>query len=270
MPYGSGQENGPAVEQRRPCETSRAPLSQIPDRPCPPHVDSFSQTPADRVLDGTSSSHLQSPQPTARCTPIAPRPTAPTDWQNAGMPHWEIHRPAESPLVERLHWVLQPWPFEAQLLRARCADRHGERSYASQWRRSFSWSFQKECATQRPIVDCIHFSVIAYVDGVYLWRHLAKGWCKMADGFIWYELVTNDIGKAVSFYRKVVGWDVKDAGMPGFTYMIFGKDGKDVGGMMTSAGAPDLPTQWMGHIHTGKLDEELKAVTADGGIIVKP
>src|SRR3954449_8899947 len=94
----------------------------------------------------------------------------------------------------------------------------------------------------------------------------------MADGFIWYELVTNDIDKAVSFYRKVVGWDFKDAGMPGFTYMIFGRDGKDVGGMMTwaGAGAPDLPTQWMGHIHTGKLDEELKAVTADGGTIVKP
>jgi hypothetical protein len=26
----------------------------------------------------------------------------------------------------------------------------------------------------------------------------------------------------------------------------------------------------MGHIHTAKLDEELKAVTADGGTIVKP
>ena len=48
----------------------------------------------------------------------------------------------------------------------------------------------------------------------------------MADGFIWYELVTNDMDKAVSFYNKVVGWDVKDAGMPGFTYMLFGKDGQ--------------------------------------------
>ena len=27
----------------------------------------------------------------------------------------------------------------------------------------------------------------------------------MADGFIWYELVTNDMDKAVSFYKKVVG-----------------------------------------------------------------
>jgi uncharacterized protein len=42
----------------------------------------------------------------------------------------------------------------------------------------------------------------------------------MADGFIWYELVTNDVDKAVSFNSKVVGWDVKDAGMPGFTSML--------------------------------------------------
>jgi uncharacterized protein len=94
----------------------------------------------------------------------------------------------------------------------------------------------------------------------------------MADGFIWYELITNDMDKAVSFYNKVVEWDVRDAGMPGFTYMLFGKGGKDVGGMMTwaGAGAPELPSQWMLHIHTAKLDEELKAVTADGGTIAKP
>lgn len=77
---------------------------------------------------------------------------------------------------------------------------------------------------------------------------------------------------AVNFYKKVVGWNVKDAGMSGYTYMIFGKAGRDIGGMMTwaGAGAPDSSPQWMGHIHTAKLDEELKAVTADGGTILKP
>ncbi len=94
----------------------------------------------------------------------------------------------------------------------------------------------------------------------------------MADGFIWYELVTNDMDKAVDFYKKVVGWDIKDSGMPGMRYMLFGKYGKDVGGMMTwaGAGAPEMPPEWMGHIHTAKLDEELKAVAADGGTIIKP
>ncbi|RXH55020.1 Glyoxalase/Bleomycin resistance protein/dioxygenase domain [Granulicella sibirica] len=94
----------------------------------------------------------------------------------------------------------------------------------------------------------------------------------MADGFIWYELITNDMDKAVDFYKKVVEWDVRDSGMPGMTYMLFGKDSKDVGGMMTWAGAGEtgMPPVWMGHIHTAKLDEELKSVTADGGTIVKP
>jgi hypothetical protein len=94
----------------------------------------------------------------------------------------------------------------------------------------------------------------------------------MADGFVWYELVTNDMDKAVAFYSKVVGWDIKDSGMPGMRYMLFGKNGKDVGGMMTwaGAGAPEMPPEWMGHIHTAKLDAELEAVAADGGIIIKP
>src|SRR5260370_22029105 len=36
------------------------------------------------------------------------------------------------------------------------------------------------------------------------------------------------------------------------------------------AGAPEMPPEGMGHIHTAKLDEELKAVAADGGTIIKP
>lgn len=94
----------------------------------------------------------------------------------------------------------------------------------------------------------------------------------MADGFVWYELVTHDLDKAVDFYKKVVKWQIRDSGMPGMRYMIFGKDGKDVGGIMTwsAAGAPEMPPEWMGHIHTANLDNELKAVVSDGGIVIKP
>lgn len=94
----------------------------------------------------------------------------------------------------------------------------------------------------------------------------------MADGFIWYELVTNDIDEAVKFYGKVVGWDFKDSGMPGMKYVLFGKEGRDVGGIMSwaQAGASGMDPQWMGHIHTAKLDDEVAAVVADGGQVVKP
>src|SRR5260370_21048281 len=53
---------------------------------------------------------------------------------------------------------------------------------------------------------------------------------------------------------------------------MLAEDRKVVGSMMNWAvpREPEHPSQWMGKIHTAKLDEELKAVTADGGTIVKP
>jgi predicted enzyme related to lactoylglutathione lyase len=94
----------------------------------------------------------------------------------------------------------------------------------------------------------------------------------MVDGFIWYELMTHDLDKAVAFYWKVVGWNIKDSGMPGMKYMLFSRDGNDVGGIMTwaAAGVSGTPPEWVGHIHTANLDEELKAVTADGGAVIQP
>jgi predicted enzyme related to lactoylglutathione lyase len=88
-----------------------------------------------------------------------------------------------------------------------------------------------------------------------------------ASRFVWYELMTSDLDAAVAFYGKVVGWDVRDSGMPGMKYMLFGKDGKDVGGMMgwSSVGMNDMPTAWKGHIYTPDVDAEVKAVVADGG-----
>ena len=94
----------------------------------------------------------------------------------------------------------------------------------------------------------------------------------MAQGFIWYELMTADVNVAAAFYKKVVDWDVRDSGMSGSPYLIFGKDGKDVGGIMSwaAAGAADQPPAWMGHIDAPELDTELKSVAADGGSVLKP
>jgi uncharacterized protein len=91
-------------------------------------------------------------------------------------------------------------------------------------------------------------------------------------GFVWYELMTSgDVHAAAKFYGDVVGWDVKDSGMPGMTYLIFGKGGKDVGGMMSwqSMGMTDKPTSWKAHIYTPNVDAEVKAVERDGGTIFR-
>ncbi|MEK6398978.1 MAG: VOC family protein, partial [Terriglobus sp.] len=91
-------------------------------------------------------------------------------------------------------------------------------------------------------------------------------------GFVWYELMTSgDVHAAAKFYGDVVGWEVKDSGMP-MTYLIFGKDGKDVGGMMSwqSMGMTDKPTSWKAHIYTPDVDAEVEAVKRDGGMVFRP
>ncbi len=96
----------------------------------------------------------------------------------------------------------------------------------------------------------------------------------MAQGFVWYELVTNGIDAAAEFYGKVTGWDIRDSGMPGMKYLLFGKDGKDVGGMMdwagTGTGGGSGPAEWMAHIYTPDVDAEVASVKADGGTVVRP
>ena len=92
-----------------------------------------------------------------------------------------------------------------------------------------------------------------------------------ASGFIWFELMTNDLEKAVSFYSSVVGWETRDSGMPGTPYTLFGKGGKDVGGMVSwKSLGQDKPTKWAGHIYTPDVDSEVKAVAAEGGTVYRP
>ena len=51
--------------------------------------------------------------------------------------------------------------------------------------------------------------------------------------FVWYELMTTDTKAAETFYKDVVGWDARDAGMPGVNYTLFTKGDHQVAGLMT-------------------------------------
>ena len=91
-------------------------------------------------------------------------------------------------------------------------------------------------------------------------------------GFVWYELMTSgDVDAAAKFYGDVVGWDVRDAGMPGMKYLLFGKDGKDVGSMMSwDSVGQKFPSAWKAHIYTPNVDAETEAVKRDGGTVIRP
>jgi predicted enzyme related to lactoylglutathione lyase len=84
--------------------------------------------------------------------------------------------------------------------------------------------------------------------------------------FSWHELYTTDHEAAFRFYQELFGWERLgefDMGAMG-TYLLWGRDGKQLGGMMTlppGMKTPDgraVPPSWMYYVTTADLDGALE------------
>jgi uncharacterized protein len=87
--------------------------------------------------------------------------------------------------------------------------------------------------------------------------------------FIWYERISRDVGAALAFYGKVVGWEShvsKDAGFP--YHHLRAPDRKDIGGMIEMADGP--PPGWLGYIGVDDVDRTVDEVKAAGGAVHVP
>jgi predicted enzyme related to lactoylglutathione lyase len=91
--------------------------------------------------------------------------------------------------------------------------------------------------------------------------------------FVWYELITSDPKAAESFYRSVIGWETKDAGMPNMAYTLLSAGPSMVGGLMAipeEVRAMGVPPCWTGYIHVDDVDAFAKRLVAAGGAIRRP
>ena len=83
--------------------------------------------------------------------------------------------------------------------------------------------------------------------------------------FNWRELMTSDNKAAFTFYRALFGWeklDEMDMGAMG-TYLLFGLDGKQLGGMMNRP--KEMPVSaWGYYVMVADLDASLAQATATG------
>jgi predicted enzyme related to lactoylglutathione lyase len=96
-------------------------------------------------------------------------------------------------------------------------------------------------------------------------------------GFVWYELITDDIDKARDFYRAVVGWEIAAEGQAmstGTTYrMIERSDGGNAGGVLTMSDdmkAHGAKPVWLGYIHHPEVDAAVARIKAAGGAVHMP
>jgi predicted enzyme related to lactoylglutathione lyase len=91
------------------------------------------------------------------------------------------------------------------------------------------------------------------------------------SGFIWYELLTNDVDAAARFYGDVVGWGSRDSGTPGMDYRMWSIDGEMIGGLMAiPAPAKGMPPMWAGYLNVEDVDASVARIKAAGGATMMP
>lgn len=88
--------------------------------------------------------------------------------------------------------------------------------------------------------------------------------------FCWNELMTSDVSKAKEFYQSLFGWEIQEHNMgENFTYNMFKKGDKDVGGMMAIPAEKrnQMPSHWMSYICVEQLDEMVEKAKGLGATI---
>jgi predicted enzyme related to lactoylglutathione lyase len=79
----------------------------------------------------------------------------------------------------------------------------------------------------------------------------------MGNPFVHVELMSNDVGKAKTFYGKLFDWKLEDMPIGDMTYTMI-KVGEGTGGGMMKNPIPGAPSAWMAYV----LVDDLKAATA--------
>ena len=88
----------------------------------------------------------------------------------------------------------------------------------------------------------------------------------------WFELDTarGALSGASGFYTRVLGWQIADAGMPGFTYLLASHGGDMVAGLMEPPeGCPDMPPAWMIYLDVDDIDAAAAKIRSLGGMIFR-
>jgi predicted enzyme related to lactoylglutathione lyase len=85
--------------------------------------------------------------------------------------------------------------------------------------------------------------------------------------FCWDELHTREMAGAKKFYSSVFGWTGKGGDMD---YWHWINAGKEIGGMTSHMGGPNVPPHWLGYIAVSDVNDMTKKVETVGGKVIVP
>jgi uncharacterized protein len=77
--------------------------------------------------------------------------------------------------------------------------------------------------------------------------------------FTWNELITSGHEAAFDFYSAIFGWEkIRDFDMgPQGKYLVYGRGGRELGGMFTKPKDTPMPPAWLYYVHVAGLDAAL-------------
>ncbi|MDQ6679129.1 MAG: VOC family protein [Acidobacteriota bacterium] len=88
--------------------------------------------------------------------------------------------------------------------------------------------------------------------------------------FVWYEFHTSDAAAAETYYRSVLGWGARDAGMPNGRYTLVTVGETPIGGLLQKPAdsfAAGAKPGWIGYIGVDDVDKFSKRVQQAGGFV---
>ena len=85
--------------------------------------------------------------------------------------------------------------------------------------------------------------------------------------FNWHELIAADAAAAMAFYRELFGWEpLGDFDMgPMGKYHLFGRNGVQMGGMLSKTAEMPMPPCWLYYVFVTDLDGAIARSKAAGG-----
>lgn len=89
--------------------------------------------------------------------------------------------------------------------------------------------------------------------------------------FSWHELATTDLRGALDFYSAVFGWEKMeehDMGHDVGSYVLFGSNGVQRGGMWTKPASMPGGPAWLGYVRVKNVDDAVKKVKAARGTLI--
>ncbi|MGB8692381.1 MAG: VOC family protein [Steroidobacteraceae bacterium] len=105
--------------------------------------------------------------------------------------------------------------------------------------------------------------------GVYKPAREAGGGDVPLGGYSWHEFAASELESAFEFYQSLFGWELLDRMPMGplGVYLLFGRNGKQEGGMYRIEAGKAQPVGWLPYVSHHSADEAARLAVASGGQI---